>query len=161
MLLNRFCAGLLGLLAVTSAQAQEAAPKLPRYASLSSDKVYLRQGPTYAYRILWVYHRKGLPVLITAEYDVWRKVRLPDGAEGWVHRAMLSGRRTVMVTGKTPVPLRSNDNENSRIVALAAPGVIGMLGSCTNKACEIHADNEDGWIAKDRLWGVAFGKDRS
>jgi len=131
---------------------------LPRFASLSADKVYLRQGPSYKHRILWVYHRKGLPVEIVGQFDVWRRVRMPDGATGWIHTAMLSSARTVVVTGKHNVAVRADASQTSKILALAEPGVIAKLDRCNASACEVEASDTDGWIDKKNIWGVRLGE---
>ena len=70
---------------------------LPRYASLKTDRVNLREGPSKDHATKWVYQRAGLPVEITAEFDIWRKVRDSEGVEGWVLHSLLSGRRTALV----------------------------------------------------------------
>ena len=51
---------------------------LPRYASLKTDRVNLREGPSKDHATKWVYERAGLPVEITAEFEIWRKVRDSD-----------------------------------------------------------------------------------
>jgi SH3-like domain-containing protein len=144
-----------------AARAQSQPEKLPRFASLSSDKVFLRQGPGYDYRILWVYHRKGLPVIITAQYDVWRKVRFSDGTVGWVHVAMLSSHRTVLVTGGRDAPLRESSASGASVVALAAPGVIAQLRRCKAEVCDVSVDGHSGWINKTRIWGASLAQDGS
>ena len=48
---------------------------LPRFASLRVDEVNLRTGPGTRYPIDWVYMREGLPVEITAEFDIWRRIK--------------------------------------------------------------------------------------
>ena len=70
---------------------------VPRYVSLKSDRVNLREGPSKDHRTTWVFQRAGLPVEITGEFEIWRKVRDSEGAEGWVLHSLLSGRRTVLV----------------------------------------------------------------
>ena len=132
--------------------------KLPRFASFAAAKTYLRQGPSYRNRILWVYHRRGLPVEILARYDVWRRIRLPDGAVGWVHTALLSARRTVVVTSKAKAPIREEAAPGSKTLALAAPGVIAKLSACQAAACQISVDGIDGWIDKKNVWGVRLGE---
>src|ERR1700744_1371673 len=71
-----------------------------RYVSQRTEKAYLREGPTYAHRVLWVYGHKGYPFAVIAEFDVWRRVRAADGAVGWMSASMLSDQRTVLVTGQ-------------------------------------------------------------
>ena len=70
---------------------------LPRYASLKTDRVNLREGPSKDHATKWVFQRAGLPVEITAEFETWRKVRDSEGAEGWVLHSLLSGRRTALI----------------------------------------------------------------
>ena len=41
---------------------------VPRYVSLKSDRVNLREGPSKDHRTSWVFQRAGLPVEITAEF---------------------------------------------------------------------------------------------
>lgn len=129
-------------------------PHPPRYASLAAEKIYLRQGPGYQSRILWVYRRKHLPVKVLAAYDVWRRVEMPDGTVGWVHSAMLSGKRTVVVTGAGKVPIRRDADPASKIVALAETGVIAKLEACEAAACEISVEGAYGWIDKKNVWGA-------
>ena len=145
---------LAALLAAVAARGDELLP-LPRWASLANGKVYLRQGPTYQNRVLWVYHRKGLPVEITGQYDVWRKVLMPDGERGWMHVAMLSSDRTVVVTGKANAPIREEVAATSPVIALAEPGVVAKLGRCEAQACEIRVAGTEGWIDRTRIWGEA------
>ena len=59
----------------------------------------MRTGPGVRYPIDWVFHRRALPIEIVAEFGTWRKIRDEQGAEGWVHRSMLSGKRTALTIG--------------------------------------------------------------
>ncbi len=70
---------------------------VPRYVSLKTDRVNLREGPSKDHRTAWVYQRAGLPVEIIAEYETWRRIRDSEGTEGWVLHSLLSGRRTALV----------------------------------------------------------------
>ena len=73
---------------------------LPRFASLKTDRVNLREGPSKDHATKWVYERAGLPVEITAEFEIWRKIRDLEGVEGGVLHSLLSGRRTGLVAPK-------------------------------------------------------------
>ena len=94
-----------------AAPAADEAPFRPHYVSQRTSEAYLREGPGYAYRILWVYKHKGYPFKENARFDVWRRVTAPDGAVGWMSAQMLSENRTVLVTGKGRA-----DNLSSRIM---------------------------------------------
>ena len=132
---------------------------LPRYVSLKSDRVNLREGPSKEHRTSWVFQRAGMPVEITAEFETWRRVRDSDGAEGWVLHSLLSGRRTALVMpltkGKTdPVPLMERTEERASTIARLQPGVIASVKSCTGNWCRVVVESIEGFIRQDRLWGV-------
>lgn len=126
---------------------------LPRFASLRAGKVNLRAGPGVRYPVEWVYQRRGLPVMITAEFNAWRKIRDWRGTVGWIHRSMLTGKRAVIVTGRELV-LRRNPAAEAPAVARAAPGVIAQLLSCDGGWCRIQAGGIRGWGLRDQLWGT-------
>ncbi|MFM9976229.1 MAG: SH3 domain-containing protein [Beijerinckiaceae bacterium] len=130
---------------------------LPRYVSLKSDHVNLREGPTKGHRTAWVYQRAGLPVEITAEAETWYKIRDSEGTEGWVLHSLLSGRRTALVApwkkGEM-LKLFSRADEGSDTVALLQAAVIGNIRSCNSGWCRIRGDSFDGYIQQSNLWGV-------
>jgi SH3-like domain-containing protein len=126
---------------------------LPRFASLGSSKINLRKGPGTRYPIMWVYLRRGLPVEIIAEYDLWRQIRDHDNTVGWVQKNLLSGTRTGLVTGAVRA-LRDAPAADAETVALLAPGVIGRIGECKGDWCALQVKDYEGWIRRDQLWGV-------
>jgi SH3-like domain-containing protein len=130
---------------------------VPRFASLRSNEVNLRTGPGTRYPIDWVFTREGLPVEITAEYDIWRRVRDPEGAEGWVHKSALTGKRMGMVTG-TSRELRDSTDPQSAIVAHLEPGVVGQIQSCAKDWCKLKFDSVKGYLRKTEFWGAEPGE---
>jgi SH3-like domain-containing protein len=130
---------------------------LPRFASLKTDRVNLREGPSKDHATKWVYERAGLPVEITAEFEIWRKVRDSEGVEGWVLHSLLSGRRTALVTP-------NKKGENSKLLARASAsaelaatlqsGVIVNIRNCDGAWCLIDGDGFKGYIEQEKLWGV-------
>lgn len=142
---------------------------LPRYASLKSNRVNLREGPSKDHRTLWVFQRAGLPVEIVAEFETWRRIRDSEGTEGWVLHNLLSGRRTAVVippsgeradSAKSTVPLTAAADEQSAEEARLQPGVIGSVKSCGGTWCRLivplpdKRGDVDGYIRQSRLWGV-------
>jgi SH3-like domain-containing protein len=130
---------------------------LPRFASLKSDRVNLREGPSKDHRTIWIYQKAGLPVEITAEFETWRRIRDSEGTEGWVLHSLLSGRRTGLVTPwmkEGSVPLQSKPNEQAPIVAQLSPNVMGSLKRCDGFWCRMTGEGFDGYIKQDRLWGA-------
>ena len=130
-----------------------AAPVL-RYVSQRTDKAYLREGPTFAHKVLWQYRHRGYPFAVIAQFDIWRRVQSADGTVGWMSAAMLSDQRTVLVTGKGRVKIFAEAG-GGKVVALADSGATAVLKACTREACRVTGEKRiDGWIAKDRIWGV-------
>jgi SH3-like domain-containing protein len=135
-------------------QFAEAAEPAPHYVSLRRDQGFLREGPGYSYRILWVYQHKDYPLEVVASFDAWRRVKDVDGTVGWMHRTQLSDRRTVLFVGFVKSPLRDDDDPASKIVAYAAPGVVAHLKACKPRVCEVEAGDTDGWVDRRNIWGV-------
>lgn len=132
---------------------------LPRFVSLRSDQVNLRRGPGTQYPVDWLYIRKDLPVEIIAEFENWRKIRDWEGTEGWVHRSLLSGRRTLRVTGIERF-LRSEPFEDARPVARIESGVIGRLEECLAEQtfCEVEIADKEGYLKRGEFWGIYDGE---
>jgi SH3-like domain-containing protein len=147
--------------AIASIAARAAEPRptpsglpVPRFVSLKEERVNVREGPSKDHRVLWIYTRKGLPVEIIAEHDIWRRIRDKDGSTGWVHGNLLDGRRAVIVEGVALVALREEPEADGRPVAWAEPGVVLKLKKCVPVWCEVEGGNSDGWIERARLWGL-------
>lgn len=126
---------------------------VPRFASLASDEVNARSGPGLRYPITWVFRKKSLPVEITREFDGWREIRDIGGDSGWVHKSLLSGERSVIITEERRI-LRSSDTDQSRPVVRLDPGVVAGLDKCSGGWCKIRVGDYKGWLKREQLWGV-------
>lgn len=126
---------------------------LPRYVSLKGSEGNARRGPSLSHRIDWVFTHPGMPLRVTAEFGHWRRVEDRDGAGGWVHYALLSGVRTVIVE-EDMTELHARADAKSAVVALAEMGAVAQLENCTPDWCEISAEEADGWVPKTAIWGV-------
>ncbi|CCB67960.1 conserved protein of unknown function; SH3 domain [Hyphomicrobium sp. MC1] len=157
--------------AVVPAKADDSPPvtgsglPVPRFVSLKSDRVNLRNGPGTDYPTGWVYRRAGLPVEVIKEFETWREVRDSDGVTGWVLQSLLSGRRTGLVlpwerkSGSSPlVPIMASDSSRSGVVAKVEAGVIADLHSCDGRWCRVTVDQYSGYIEQKKLWGVYEGE---
>jgi SH3-like domain-containing protein len=163
--LKRAAAGIIclifGALALAPANAQQiggvTGRPVPRYVSLKTDRVNLREGPSKDHPTKWVFQRAGLPVEITAEFETWLKIRDSEGTEGWVLHSLLSGRRTALVgPGKQGETFRlwARASEKSDIAATLQSGVIGNVRQCDGQWCRIEGEGFDGYIQQTNLWGV-------
>ncbi|MQY42638.1 aspartyl-trna synthetase [Epibacterium sp. SM1969] len=127
---------------------------LPRFVSMKASEGNVRRGPSQTHRIDWVFKRRGVPLEITAEYGHWRRVRDRDGAGGWMHYALLSGARTVLIEHDMTQVFARPDTR-AQVTAAFELGVIARLGECSQDWCEVSAGGYKGWAHKEKLWGVA------
>ena len=126
---------------------------IPRYVSLRSSEINVRRGPGLDYRKDWVYRRAGLPVRIVDEYGDWRRIVDKDEAGGWVYHAMVTGRRTVLITADNVI-FREKPAETAAATARAERGVVARLRACQPEWCEVEAEGHRGWVHKSTVWGV-------
>jgi len=152
------CSAFLVVLGAQIASAQDKRGSvtnlpLPRYVSMKAAEGNVRRGPSLTHRIDWVFKRRGMPLQITAEYGNWRKVQDRDGAGGWVHYALLSGVRTVLIESEM-LPVYTSPDPKSQVSAQFESGVVARLGRCDLDWCHISAGGYRGWALKSNLWGV-------
>jgi len=138
---------------------------VPRFVSLKADRVHSRQGPGTDHKVLWVYRRAGLPVEVIREFEGWRQVRDSEGAEGWVLQALVSGRRTALVTpwemksaNSPKIELLSDDKHGAAPVAILEAGVIANIKTCDTRWCYVSIGDYRGYIEQKQLWGVYPGE---
>jgi SH3-like domain-containing protein len=150
----------LGIPLTAAAQSEKESGKPEtetRFASLRAEEVNVRAGPGVRYQVKWVFMRKLLPVMITAEFESWRKIKDSEGAEGWVHRAMLASKRSVLVTGETAT-LRRSASDTAPAVARLAPGMVAELEHCDAQWCNVTVQSYSGWLRRSGLWGLKNGE---
>jgi SH3-like domain-containing protein len=145
---------LIAFAAFLSLPAHAQDREVPYWASLRVDEVNMRVGPSESYPIDWVYHREGLPVKVVRLYQGWRRVRDPDGAEGWVVARLLNPQRTAMVIGKGLAPMRAGGSPDAPLRWNVERGVVGKLGECDQGWCEFDVSGRKGWVEQGRLWGA-------
>ena len=126
---------------------------VPRYVSLKYGRTHGRSGPSRNHSIRWTYNRRGLPLVVVAETEQWRRVRDPSGDESWIRSTGLSGERHALVAG--PTEMRRNPDIASRARLRLPEGALVALGSCRGGWCEVETEGRSGWAMQSRLWGAA------
>ncbi len=124
-----------------------------RFVSLKAERANLRVGPGRRYPIDWVYTRPGLPLLVVAQFDQWRWVLDHEGTKGWMHKSLLSTRRTVVIMDGVQT-VRERPLTGSPAVLRAEAGVVADLLNCEDGWCRIGLAGEEGWVPENALWGV-------
>lgn len=125
---------------------------VPRFVSLKFDVANGRSGPSRAHPVSWRYTRAGLPMEVIAETPDWRRVRDPEGEVTWMHRRVLSGRRSVFTVQDTPLHARADSEAPTE--AVAEPGVVFSLERCRAGWCRVEGQGYRGWVQTHTLWGV-------
>ena len=150
------CIAALAVSAATHAQTRDtdtpSGQPVPRFVSLKFDVANGRSGPSQAHPIAWRYLRSGLPMEVIAETQDWRRVRDPEGEVTWMHRSILSGRRSVVTTEETELRARAEDD--APLEAIADAGVVLSLERCRSGWCRVEGQGYRGWVDASHLWGV-------
>ncbi len=146
-------AGAIAMVLTWGAAFAETGLPVPRFVSVRAGEVNVRTGPGVRYPIDWVFVRKDMPVEVIGEYDTWRRIRDWTGTIGWVHQSMLSGRRTIMISGEVR-ELHKKASSDAPVVARSEPGVVGNLLTCEAVWCEVQITDYRGWVERSKLWGV-------
>ncbi|MEN0087881.1 MAG: SH3 domain-containing protein [Pseudomonadota bacterium] len=135
--------------------------ELPRFVSLKAKRANLRVGPGKNYAVDWLLVKKGMPLEVVQEFDLWRRVRYADGTQGWLFHSLLSGKRTATTApwktdgeAVTHIEARNRADENARVTARFEPNVLVEIESCDGTWCDIRHKNGRGWIRQTELWGV-------
>ncbi|MBX4970017.1 SH3-like domain-containing protein [Rhizobium binae] len=140
------------------AKGRETGLPVPRFVSLKANRARMRVGPAFEYAVKWIYQAPGLPLEITEEYGNWRQVRDCDGISGWMHRSLLSNRRTAIVGPwlKDMAALREQARAGSTVEVKLEPRVRVRVLSCSLSWCDVSVDKDQisGFIEKSSLWGV-------
>jgi SH3-like domain-containing protein len=143
---------------------------LPRFATTRSSPINVRVGPGQKYDIAWIYNRAGLPVEVTAEFDIWRRIRDFDGSEGWVQQNLLAGNRAGLVAPwkkNATVPLLTGASPDAGVRAYLPAGFKVDIKRCDGTWCQVDATGQDGsaraatysgYLSQADLWGVYQGE---
>jgi SH3-like domain-containing protein len=151
----RFLTTALVLLAALATPGSAQDREVPYWATIKTDELNMRVGPSVEYKVAWVYKRKGLPVKVIRVTEGWRRIRDHEGDEGWVTANLLSAERGGLVVGEGLVAMRETPSESGKLKWNLQPGVVGKLGECNPGWCELDVAGRAGWVRADRLWGAS------
>lgn len=127
---------------------------IPRFVMTKAGKVNLRAGPGNQYPTRTVYNRKGVPLMVVAEFDFWRKVKDIDGQEGWIHKTLLANTNVVWVSCDLAT-LISDPTDPNTVLLKAEKGVEGeFLRDIKGNYAKVRFANQKGWMLMEHVWGV-------
>jgi|TARA_B100000427_G_C15156819_1_gene441243 SH3-like domain-containing protein len=122
------------------------------YLTLRSDKVNLRQGPSFEYPVKLTYEKKFLPVLIIDKSYNFRKIIDHENNSGWIHISQLSKKKAA-ISNKTEVIIYKKSSKYSKPLALVEKGRLFLIKKCENSWCKIETGDYSGWVKKEHLKG--------
>jgi SH3-like domain-containing protein len=123
-----------------------------QFASLKTSKVNLRVGPGKEYPICWVIGWPNVPIALSAEFKLWRKVKLHDGTEGWVHQNIISNRNTVIVISDYAILYRFSSKTHP--IYKVEKNVIARVLKKEEKWIKVEINGIKGWLEHQCVWGI-------
>ncbi len=136
-----------------SGQKAKKGKLVQRFASIRANDVNVRAGPGVRYPVKWKFVQRHAPVEVIAQYDTWRKIRDWEGGEGWVHRAMLEYKRSLILTGVQKT-MRRRPSDSAPAIARLSTKMIVLVKRCDLDWCYVSAHDHEGWISRKGLWGL-------
>jgi SH3-like domain-containing protein len=128
---------------------------LPRFASLRSAKVNIHVGPGNEYPVEWTLILKGLPVLIVAEFNQWRRVEVFDGTIGWIHKTLLSSKKTKILI-KDVIMFAKSSQKSQKIAKICKGAVLEEIKEKKGwLKCYARTDKNQkiiGWVESKNFW---------
>ncbi len=123
--------------------------------SLGSHIVNARIGPGEEYPVVYVYKRKYLPVKVITKYNDWYRIQDHESSKSWVHKRLLSKRKSIFVLKNYSVLYKSPKNSSVKIARLEK-GVVGIVINNTNKDfVKIQINGLKGWVRRADVCGVS------
>lgn len=148
---------LAGAIAAAPGAVAQTGKPVPYWVSISAAKARMRTGPGANFPASWEYVRADLPLQVVQVHKEWRKVRDPDGTEGWMRSFLLSEQRTAIVRGGVQT-LHASPDAGTKVVWRVEPGVVGRISRCAAGWCAFAVQGRSGYVRTTALWGVAPGE---
>ncbi|MCK4867211.1 MAG: hypothetical protein KAT39_04110, partial [Alphaproteobacteria bacterium] len=74
-----------------------------------------------------------------------------------IHAAMLSRKRSIVVTGEKRTLYRRADAASPPVVTLE-PGIVANIETCDGEWCRVEVRNNIGWLRGGEFWGIEPGE---
>ena len=130
--------------------------KNEEFLILKNNKVNVRYGPGFDYKIKYIYKKKNFPVKILDKKENWRKVIDIKKNSGWIHWSQLKKTNSFITTGEKILFLKPS--LFSKPIAKIQKGRLLLVDKCIAKWCKIKTERYYGWIEFANLWGEDFSK---
>ncbi len=122
------------------------------FLTLKYNRVKVRQGPSFEYRVKFIYKKKYLPIKIIDNKDNFRKITDLKNNNGWIHVSQLSKKKSAINIHNLSIIFKK-PNIYSQPMAKLEKGKIVIVKKCKEDWCKIITNDYKGWIFKNYLWG--------
>ena len=122
------------------------------FLSLKKNKVNVRYGPSFNSQIKYVYKKINLPIKQIDTKENWRRIIDFKNNSGWIHWSQLKKVNSIILL-EDQVLFKRPSNFSTPI-ALIKKGRLLALKKCDTKWCKIKTANYNGWIKKNKIWGL-------
>ena len=121
------------------------------FVMLRYNKVNVRYGPDSNSPIKYIYKKKFLPLKVIDKKEHFRKIIDHKKNSGWIHRILLKKSNSLVVL-EEKIVFKKNSKFSEPIVKLGK-GRLVIVKKCVSDWCNINADNYNGWIQLNNVWG--------
>ena len=122
------------------------------FVSLKKNKVNVRYGPSFDSDIKYVYKKINLPLKQIDKKENFRRIIDLKNNSGWVHISQLKKNNSVIATQDKI--LFKKPTSFAKPIAQIKKGRMLIIERCDNIWCRIVADEYDGWVKINNLWGL-------
>ncbi len=122
------------------------------FLTLKNNKVNVRYGPGFDYKIKYIYKKKNLPILVIDKKDNFRRIIDLKKNSGWIHRSQLKKSNSLILLNDQV--LFKSPSKFSKPLAKLSKGRLLLVEKCKKKWCNVRTSNYDGWIINDGNWGI-------
>jgi len=137
----------LSILYVQFSNAEE------KFLSLKKNKVNVRYGPSFDFKIKYIYKKINLPVRQIDKKDNFRRIIDLKNNSGWIHTSQLREKSNSIIILNTKI-LFKKPSSLSKPIARIEKGRLLIIKKCENDWCYINTNNYSGWIKTDNVWGA-------
>ena len=122
------------------------------YLILKNNKVNVRYGPGFNYRIKYIYKKKNLPIKVIDKKENFRRIIDFKKNSGWIHISQLKkGKSLILLKDQI---LFEKPTKYSKPLFKIAKGRLLLIKKCKKKWCRVKTENYTGWIKNEKVWGA-------
>jgi len=123
------------------------------FVSVAVEGANFRTGPSTSHSIRWDLD-KGYPLYVVSKTSNWYKVKDYLGYVGWVHKNVVSSRKSVIIRGKR-INLRKGPGTHYQILGKGYKGQIFWVSRRYSKWIRVKdiVTGKVVWIYRSLVWG--------